>query len=144
MRLCAAAVLLLALLGAPATAWPRKSDKSPEAELSRWVKRQGGRLVRLTPHRAPAWLLSHVHCGSCDAAAVHGMHQCGTKPVHALRRLSLPLLKLSPLPLSTSPQRGFGLGQACPTCLRGVVASRDLQAGDAILEMPFEAVLRLK
>jgi hypothetical protein len=33
-------------------------------------------------------------------------------------------------------QQGFRIGQACPACLRGVVATRDLQPGDIIQAIP--------
>lgn len=63
MRAGAAGLLLLTLLAVPAKAWPRKSDKSPEAELSRWIKQRGGRLVRHQPgcsHCNPAFGLCIV------------------------------------------------------------------------------------
>lgn len=39
---------------------------------------------------------------------------------------------------------GFAIGQACPTCLRGVVASKDLKPDDILVRVPFKAIMRLK
>lgn len=41
-------------------------------------------------------------------------------------------------------QKGCKVGQECPTCLRGVIATKDFKPGDIIMKVPFTAVLRLK
>lgn len=40
--------------------------------------------------------------------------------------------------------KGCKVGQECPTCLRGVIATKDFKPGDIIMKVPFTAVLRLK
>ncbi|KAL4421330.1 hypothetical protein ABPG75_010621 [Micractinium tetrahymenae] len=40
--------------------------------------------------------------------------------------------------------KGFKVGQECPTCLRGVIATKDFKPGDVIMKVPFTAVMRLK
>ena len=41
-------------------------------------------------------------------------------------------------------QDGFKVLQTCSTCLRGMVATRDLEVGENIMEVPFTAVLHLR
>lgn len=40
--------------------------------------------------------------------------------------------------------KGFKVGQECPTCLRGIVATKEFKEGDVIMKVPFTAVMRLK
>lgn len=41
-------------------------------------------------------------------------------------------------------QPGAVVGRACPTCPRGLLASRDLREGDLIVRVPLTLALRVK
>ena len=121
-------LLLLILLTTTVDAWPKKkADKSIEEQLIDWVVAKGGKLVRA------AWLQCQGRCREwfCNGRSLM------PAPVDACPPCRLPAAR-------SCAQSGFEIGQACPTCLRGVVASKDLQPDDVILKVPFTAVMRLR
>ena len=68
---------------------------------------------------------------------------CAHRQAACLPPLPPPPPLPRPTPIRRLPQPRFALHQPCPTCLRGVVASRVLQQGDLIIAVPREAVLEL-
>ena len=61
------------------------------------------------------------------------------------QRLSAVLLSKAGLPEvpgpPCTPQASFKLGRACPTCPRGAIATKDLEAGELIARVPFSAAV---
>lgn len=63
---------------------------------------------------------------------------------------SIAHVGVSPLPPPSRhrshpcPQNGFQIGQECPTCLRGVIATRDIAEGETILSVPLSLAVRFR
>lgn len=135
-----AAALLALCLALPlvAAAWPAADDSSPEAELARWLERRGGSLVRAGRARSCSRGPWHACPLTCHTAIIF------VSPLASMQPARRGLRHRRPPPLNPLlPQPGFALRQACPTCLRGVAASRALAEGDLIVAVPPEAVLEL-
>ena len=140
----AAALLALWLLPLAAVAWPSADDTSAEAKLARWLQERGGALVRagsppaLSPLTLPPPSVVSASDRVCGTLAAPHCAAC------SWRQLPPPLPQQLPNPTPpTLPQPGYALGQACPTCLRGVVASKALREDEVIIAVPQEAVLQL-
>ena len=122
---------LLLALGAALAAWgagPQyrvlPADQATQALLE-WAVARGASLVRGRPP---------VH----DTNPRSGSGTCKPRNPPALSRRPTP-----PPPPPPPSQPGAVVGRACPTCPRGVFASKDLKAGDVVMRVPLSLALEL-
>jgi hypothetical protein len=140
-------VALLALVGA-AAAWPlKKGDDSIEGQLAAAIIAKGGKLVSVMPCTGVPHLRPAAGCSS--ALGPRRAHQHGRLGGGRGGATSGPQRLPVPPPTAAAaarclPQKGCKVGRECPTCLRGIVATKDFKTGDRIMKVPFKAVMRLK
>lgn len=125
------AVLLLAL--ASCRGWPDHDDNTIESRLATWLlNHPGAELVifALTPSLLPLLLLFSVdlQLPVSAAASWHTQPDC--------RRCSRRRIFVAAIAL----QNGMAVGRECPTCLRGIVATKDFAYEDVIGRFPLVAM----
>lgn len=54
--------------------------------------------------------------------------------------------KLPPLPpaAAAAVQNGVAVGQECPTCMRGVLATKSFEDDDVIMKLPYSVMIAFK